>query len=76
MDKCQTCVFYKQHLLKSSTCTRISNINLLTKRNTPFKIPAAFKICKGYFFEKKKCDEYIFEGDMYMWVVPTSDEDF
>ena len=71
MDICKQCTFYKPHIIKSTTCTRISNVNLLTKKNEPLSIPASFKICKGYFFEKKK-DEYIVLNDNFLWVMCTS----
>ncbi len=73
-NMCKQCTFYKPHVLKQSTCTRISNMNLRTKKNEPFSIPAAFKICKGYFFEKKKDDGdddgFIF-NDNFLWVMCT-----
>ena len=76
LDRCKQCTFYKPHVLKQSTCTRISNMNLRTKKNEPFSIPAAFKICKGYFFEKKKDDEGFIFDDNFLWVMCTGyDED-
>jgi hypothetical protein len=74
MDICKQCAFYKPHIIKSPICTRISNVNLLTKKNEPLSIPASFKICKGYFFEKKKDDEggYIVLNDNFLWVMCTS----
>jgi hypothetical protein len=47
-------------------------MNLLTKKNEQFSLPASFKICKGYFFEKKKDDDegYIFD-DNFLWVMCT-----
>lgn len=68
MDICKTCKFYKSRVIRHSTCTRISNINLVTKKNTPFNIPTSFKICKGYFYEKKKDDD---GGDDLLWVMCT-----
>jgi len=51
-------------------------MNLRTKKNEPFSIPAAFKICKGYFFEKKKDDEGFIFDDNFLWVMCTGyDED-
>lgn len=72
MDICKTCKFYKSHVIKPSICTRISNVNLLTKRNEQFSLPVSFKICKGYFYEKKDDDDggYIFEGGLF-WVMCT-----
>lgn len=49
MDVCKTCVFNK-----SLVCTRISNIELKTRINHPYKYYEAYKICKGYFYEPKK----------------------
>lgn len=51
MEKCHHCKFYVQHFLGKPTCSRISNVSLVSKKNVPFKVPVAFKICKGYFFE-------------------------
>jgi hypothetical protein len=71
---CIQCKFYNPHIIKPSICTRISNINLITKKNEQFSLPASFKICKGYFFEKKKkkdaSDMYIFD-DNFLWVMCT-----
>ena len=58
MNKCQQCKFYERPFLGKPTCTRISNIQLTNGKNIPFKVPAAFKICKGYFFEYSKDDLY------------------
>ena len=70
LDICKSCKFYKPHVIKPSICTRISNINLLTKRNEPFSLPVSYKICKGYFFEKKD-DGYIVINDNFLWVMCT-----
>jgi hypothetical protein len=71
MDRCIQCKFYKPYVIKPSICTRISNVNLLTKKNEQFSLPASFKICKGYFFEKKNDEEmYIFD-DNFLWVMCT-----
>lgn len=53
MDVCKTCHYYQKGFLfvRSPTCTRISNVEIKTKKNTPFKINEAYKICKGYFYE-------------------------
>ena len=58
MEKCQTCVYYKDFLFARPVCTRISNVELKTQKNTPLKVHEAFRICKGYFYEKEKiCTE-------------------
>lgn len=46
---CTNCKFYTGWWGKK--CNRISNINIRTKKNKPYKAKDAFKICKGYFFE-------------------------
>ena len=76
MDICKTCKFYKSPLMKSPTCTRISDISLITKKNKPMSIPVAFKICKGYFYEKKRDDDdgFIFEEGGIFWVMCSGDD--
>jgi len=56
MEKCQTCVHYKNFLFTRPICTRISNVELKTQVNKPLKVYEAFRICKGYFYEhEEKC---------------------
>lgn len=60
MEKCQTCVYYKDFLFSRPVCIRISNVNVKTQKNTPFKLYEGYRICKGYFYlstEKVKNDE-------------------
>lgn len=53
MEKCNTCIHYQKNFLFSKpVCRRISNVNLKTQKNTPFKVYEAYRICKGYFYEK------------------------
>lgn len=59
---CETCVhYYKVVPFSKPVCRRFSNIELKTKKNKPFKIHEAYKICKGYFYEHKNSndDEYV-----------------
>lgn len=53
MENCKKCIHYKSFFIfyKKPVCIRISNVSLKTKKNTPFKITEAYKICKGYFYE-------------------------
>lgn len=44
---CTNCKFYTW----GRKCNRISNVDLRTKKNKPYKAKDAYKICKGYFFE-------------------------
>ena len=48
MNPCDKCKFYTWPW---GRCTRISNVNLKTKKNKPYRVKEAYKICKGYFFE-------------------------
>ena len=52
MEKCQTCVYYKNFLFTRPVCMRFSNMELKTQKNIPFKVYEAYRICKGYFYEK------------------------
>ena len=58
MNQCYRCKFYTVPFLGKPTCTRISNVRHVDKKNVPFRVPVAFKICKGYFFEHSKDDLY------------------
>lgn len=58
MDKCKQCKFYTRPFLGKPVCKKFSNVQLTSGKDLPFKIPAAFKICKGYFFEYSKDDLY------------------
>ncbi len=51
MEKCSTCVYYKEFLFARPICTRVSNVTLKTQKNVPFKLYEGYKICKGYFYE-------------------------
>lgn len=55
---CKKCKFYEKPFIGKPICTRISNIRFSPPppKNLPFKVPEAFKICKGYFFEHSKDD--------------------
>lgn len=53
MNYCNKCRFYQKTLFVPPKCTRISNYHLLKKKDVPFSIEESFRICKGYFFEKK-----------------------
>lgn len=55
MDLCKTCKFYTTPFFKPK-CNRISNFHVVKKKNIPFTLEESFKICKGYFFEKKNSD--------------------
>lgn len=58
MEKCKTCIHYKNFLFTRPICNRISNIEVKTQKNIPFKVYEAYKICKGYFYvahSKKEC---------------------
>lgn len=56
MEKCASCVHYQNFLFSRPVCGRISNINIKTQKNTPFKVYEAYRICKGYFYEPCKDD--------------------
>lgn len=53
---CQQCKFYTTHFLGKPTCSRVSNVSVKSKQNVPFRVPQAYQICKGYFFEHAKSD--------------------
>lgn len=57
MEKCQTCIYYKDFLFTRPVCTRISNVNIKTQKNTPLKLYEGYKICKGYFYEAAQLSE-------------------
>jgi hypothetical protein len=63
METCKQCKFYKPGLFTKPTCTRIPNIALRSAKVSYFEIPAAFKICKWYFFEHKDSDLYKTKDD-------------
>ncbi len=58
MNYCNKCRYYTKPLFSPPKCNRISNYHVVKKKNIPFNIEEAFKICKGYFFEQevKKID--------------------
>ena len=53
---CQQCKYYSKPLVGKPVCSRISNFVIPKGKNVPFKVPEAFRICKGYFFEHSKDD--------------------
>jgi hypothetical protein len=63
MDQCKQCKFYSGVPFSKSVCKRIPDIKLHTSKVKYFEIPAAFKICKGYFFEHKDSDLYKTKDD-------------
>ena len=56
MNYCKSCKFYTKPLLGKPRCERISNYNVVKKKNIPLKLEESFKICTGYFFEHEKSD--------------------
>ena len=69
MEKCHTCVYYKEFLFARPVCTRVSNVHLKTQKNVPFKLYEGYKICKGYFYEpsnKRLLDEFVEVSDLVL----------
>lgn len=63
MNYCNKCRFYSKPLLGKPKCTRISNYNVIKKKNVQFTLEESFRICKGYFFEHEKSDLYSSSDD-------------
>ena len=63
MDKCTSCKFYTSVPFWKPTCRKLPDIRLDTHKVKYFELPAAFKICKGYFYEHKDSDLYKTKDD-------------
>ena len=52
MNYCNKCRFYSKPFLEKPKCSRISNYNVVKRKNVQFTLEESFKICTGYFFEQ------------------------